>query len=221
MSNTQANEENKSTPALCMDNWFQIIRLLSGIMDKECPDDDDKAYFSSNIFTVQYQMAKFNENVTHVPSTPHSQDTPNPSSSPFFEKPTRIALFIYINMVLRKIPLGAVLHRNMAKQLISTLEISSHNLCRDWAPNLRLLLWLLFVGGAATTGSAEHSYFVRKLVLVALRLRLPSFDSFINILKETAWSKDFCTLHSATLWKEMISCMLEGLKSGEDSDRKV
>ncbi|KFY43765.1 hypothetical protein V495_03785 [Pseudogymnoascus sp. VKM F-4514 (FW-929)] len=123
MSNTQAGEDNESSLPFYMDNMFQTIRLLSGIIDKECPSDDEKAYFSSNIFTIQYQLVKFNE---------------------------------------------------------------------------------------------KHSYFVRKLALVALRLRLSSFDSFINTLKETAWSKDFCTLHSTRLWNEMSSCLFEGLESMED-----
>lgn len=216
MSNIQAGKDNESSLPLYMDNIFHTIRLLSSIIDKECPSDDEKAYFSSNIFTTQYQLAKFNENMTHVPSTSHSQDTSKPRSSQFYENPTYIALCIYINMVLRKLPLGIVLHYNMAKHLISALEVSSHNLFEDWALNLRVLLWLLFVGGAATTNRAEHSYFVRKLALVALRLRLSSFDSFINTLKETAWSKDFCTLHSTRLWNEMSTCLLEGLEFAED-----
>ena len=114
-----------------MDNRFQTIRLLSAIMDKECPDDDDKAYFSSNIFAVQYQLVKRKKDVTHVPNISYSECTPELYSSQLYENPIRIALFIYINVVLRKLPLGTVLIYSMAKHLILELEVSSHNLCQD------------------------------------------------------------------------------------------
>lgn len=40
------------------------------------------------------------------------------------------------------------------------LEIVGDQLILTWAPNLELLLWILFMGAAATIGRIERSYLV-------------------------------------------------------------
>ena len=179
---------------------LEDLRMLSHILDKRHYVDIERQYFISTIFSVQYQLTCFTERNA---IEDNRQDVQETRSSLFYRNSTSIGFCLYINMVLRKLPLQATLHSAMAEHIRSDLERSGDRLIPTWTPNLKLLLWILFMGASATIGRSEHSYFMRKMELVAIELDLWNLKDFIETIKATVWCEAFCLQQSKILWKEM------------------
>ncbi len=192
-------------PQLAMTDVLDKLRVLSHILDKKCTDSKELAYFSAAIFNTQYQITTFTTRNIFVEGHSYNLEASRTFSSLLYRNATSISFCIYINMVLRKLPLRAVLHVTMAMHLKSDLEKPGNELLHSWASNLELLLWVLFIGAAATTGSIERTYFMNHLKLVIMELRVTNFENFVRKLRLTVWSEAFCFPQSKVLWKEM-SC---------------
>ena len=190
-------------PQLTMTDVLENLRVLSHIMDNKCTDGKELVYFSAAIFNTQYQITTFTARNIFVENHSHNLEASRTFSSLLYRNATSVSFCIYINMVLRKLPLRAVLHCTMATHLKSHLEKSGNELLLSWASNLELLLWVLFIGAAATIGSNERTYFVNHLKLVIMELQVTTLESFVRKLRLTVWSEAFCFPQSEVLWKEM------------------
>jgi hypothetical protein len=115
---------------------------------------------------------------------------------------TRLAAYLYLYMALRELPRTTMINYTLARRLKGVLERNSADLLVVWKDDLHLLLWILFIGGAATLGSEERGYFVANLGRVITRMNLDTRDTFSGALKEVLWLNDFCDQEATALWNE-------------------
>ena len=95
-----------------------------------------------------------------------------------------------------------MINYTLARRLKGVLESNSADLLVVWKEDLHLLLWILFIGGAATLGTDERSYFVGNLRRMTTHMALDTLEVFRGALKEVLWLNDFCDQEAAALWKE-------------------
>ena len=190
-------------PQLAMTDVLDNLRVLSHILDNKCPDSKELVYFGATIFNTQYQITTFTARNIFVEAHSCKLEASRIFSSLLYRNATSISFCIYINMVLRKLPVRAMLHCTMAMHLKSELEKPGNELLLSWASNLELLLWVLFIGATGTIGSTERTYFINHLRLVITELHVTSFENFVKKLRLTVWSEAFCFPQSKVLWKEM------------------
>ena len=181
---------------------LEQLRVVSHLMDRGSLDESERAYFSSTVFLTQYQLTQFHGNGIFDASEWQNPYIASIYSSPNHDTSSCIGLCMYINIVLRKLPPKATLHYVMAKQLKCDLEKSGDDLVLTWGSDPELLLWILFMGAAATAGRLEHSYFVEKLAFVERKLQLSELEDFRKVLKATVWSDTFHSPQSTALWEE-------------------
>lgn len=96
-----------------------------------------------------------------------------------------------------------MINYTLARRLKGILEGNNADLLVVWKDDLHLLLWISFIGGAATLGTDERSYFVGILKMLISRMKLDTLERFGGALKEVLWLNEFCDQEAAALWKEM------------------
>lgn len=186
-----------------MTEMIKDLRVLSHISDTKSPNDMEKVYFSAAIFNTQYKLTTFTANNAFVELRLYDLEEPRIFSSLFCRNATSLSLCLYINMVLRKLPLRAALHSTMAMHVKADLEKTGSQLLLTWAPNLELLLWILSIGAIATNGRVERAYFIDCLELTVMKMRLMDQESFVKVLHLTVWSEGLCSLQSEILWTDI------------------
>lgn len=95
-----------------------------------------------------------------------------------------------------------MINYTLARRLKGVLERNNAELLVIWKDDLHLLLWILFIGGAATLGTDERVYFVGHLKRTISYMGLDTLESFGAALTEVLWLKDFCGPEAIALWKE-------------------
>jgi hypothetical protein len=115
---------------------------------------------------------------------------------------TRLAAYLYLYMALRELPRTTMINYTLARRLKGVLEGNNADLLVVWKDDLYLLLWILFIGGAATLGTDERAYFVGNLKRTISHMGLDTLDSFSDALKEVLWLKGFCDQEATAQCKE-------------------
>jgi hypothetical protein len=187
-----------------MINILREIRVLSQYLGNDSLTGSERVYFCSTILRTQYQLTTFSAENAFRKRQSQNEEPASIFPSLFYQASTSLSLTMYINIVLRKLPLRSSLHHTMTKHVKSNLEREEGlQLTLTWAADLELLLWILFVAAAATIDRVERSYFVQELKLVVKELRISTFVEYIKVLKVILRSDSFCFSQSLILWEEI------------------
>ncbi|PMD34554.1 hypothetical protein L207DRAFT_533877 [Hyaloscypha variabilis F] len=190
-------------PPSTMLDILREIRVLSRYLEKDSLIDSERLYFCTTILRTQYQLTAFSAENAFRKRQSQNEEPASIFPSLFYQASTSLSLTIYINIVLRKLPLRSSLHHTIAKHVKSNLEREGLQLILTWAADLELLLWILFITAVANIDRVERLYFVQELKLVVMELRILTFEEYIKALKVIVWSDSFCFLQSMILWEEI------------------
>jgi hypothetical protein len=98
---------------------------------------------------------------------------------------------------------------NVLAELVWRLKVSILGLGReigDFAMELSgVLLWILVLGGVASSDKPERPWFVSQLALIVRKLRLTDWDGVEDILESFLWLESACGKGGRELWDEVIS----------------
>ena len=178
-----------------MRDIFQTLRLLSHFMSRPSISPENQLMFTRGLYLVEYKLL--------VVLDQNSEDDliPLDRSSHLYGS-TRLAAYLYLYMALRELPRTTMINYTLAQRLKGVLESNSADLLIIWKDDLHLLLWILFIGGAATLSTDERIYFTGNLKRVIAHMNLDTLEAFSDTLKEVLWLDDFCGQEATTMWQE-------------------
>jgi hypothetical protein len=115
-----------------------------------------------------------------------------------------LAAHLYMHLAVRELPGTAKMHLNMLYDLKSSIAYDLSSLFFQASDaSLQVLLWILFIGAAASTDLDTRSFFVQKLQPVCTVLGLETEADFAGLLKGVLWLEGFCLDHCAKVWMEV------------------
>jgi hypothetical protein len=113
-----------------------------------------------------------------------------------------LAAHLFLHLAVRELPKTAKMHLNMLNMLkVIVPRDSGFILLQKSNAGLQIILWVLFIGAAATPGQTSH--FVGHLRQACLSLGLSHQEDFIRALKGVLWSDKFCELYCSVVWDEI------------------
>jgi hypothetical protein len=93
--------------------------------------------------------------------------------------------------------------QTLVRQLIAGLEaMDIESLSVDYSG---VLLWILVLGGIATLGKPERSWFVSNLALINVKRVKLDWNGVEDILKSFLWLESACSPGGRRLWGEVVS----------------
>jgi hypothetical protein len=117
---------------------------------------------------------------------------------------TLLAAHLYLHLAVRELPGHAKMHLKMLYSLQSCLLSTIMSFLPQASDaTLALLLWVLFIGAAASSDQVTRLFFVQNLQHVSAILGLQTRREFEEMLKEVLWLDGFCAEHCAKVWEEM------------------
>src|SRR5436190_10351461 len=172
----------------------QRLLILSKTMDQQDLSQEDRAFLSAGIATAQHDLANLLADLELDETT---------QVSSFTRKSSHLAVLIFINLSLRQIVPNAGIHYIMVGRLKAIMEEGGNNILSTWDSDLKRLLWVAFIGGAAAPKRPDKSFFVKILQQLRDSLLISSLRQFQDILKAFGWVKAFSAPHSIALWFAM------------------
>jgi len=183
-----------------MRETVRILRFLSGKKDvvllasgktDSLAIQTARAEFSNCVYLAEYRLLTLFE------------DVPENHESRIMRKPWQLGVYLYVHLALRELPGVLPVEQNLLKRLKGALEASS-DLFGIWTGNLKLLLWIVFVGAAASAdGRVERGFFVRLLGLLRVQIGIRSLVEFVDVLRSVLWFEAFYRPHAVALWGEV------------------
>ncbi|KAF2809470.1 uncharacterized protein BDZ99DRAFT_463264 [Mytilinidion resinicola] len=127
-----------------------------------------------------------------------------PSAEFDLSEPLRYAAHLFLHMAVRELPGKAKMHDGLLRRLRNALP-EYLNVAEMVASefSLGLLLWIYFMGAAASRKRADRAYFVAGLIQVSEAVAVESAGAFEGALKSVLWLDGFCKSRSSALWEEM------------------
>ena len=178
---------------------IKTVGKLSAIMENEETDEIARSYFSSNIYNLQHELVK-----DMAAASLNTLVNPESYTKTLQNHSVRISICIYINSILREIPIHPRMHLTMAERLKASIEQSGLEPLQLWEDQRALLLWILFVGASVVECGQERTYFVKHLVLVSMVMNLTSYEEFREVLERIAWVPKSCNGQAISIWEEII-----------------
>ena len=201
---TSANEpmqprfSDLSEVAWDMVEILETLHLISTAISSSQITNIDRKFISNSIYLVEHQLISLRQDSV-VSRSIIDLDIDLSGSLQY-------ASHLYLHLAIRELPGSAKMHTRLLNQLKNTLPTNLDYLIAV-APNssLRLLLWILFIGAAASRGKGEQTCFVTNLRQVSLALQIYGHEDFEWSLKGVLWLDGFCNSHCTTLSPEIFS----------------
>jgi len=125
------------------------------------------------------------------------------TSDPAIHSCCRLAALIYSNAVLFALPTHSAWNVGLTSKLRCLLDKYTYG---EWpAGTLDMLIWVLFVGGLASTRPREQSFFKQTLRKALHRKGDPSWSAVQAILTDFIWSCEACGSYAWDIWLSTIT----------------
>lgn len=124
----------------------------------------------------------------------------------YIQESSRIAALLYANRVLRAMPNNAAMIGQLLHLLMRCLQRT--NLDRRWGKYSELLLWVLFLGGTATTTAADHIWFVTQVTILAAALKLKSWMEVKGILERYLYPEHVLEKLCISFWEDIEAALV-------------
>jgi hypothetical protein len=179
-------------------NIIQLLRKLSSDLDRHKLSVANRLNASNNIYNLEYELLLLNK------SRP---EDPEPSSSAFYFEamPLQLAAHLFLWLAIREIPQTSELMYTLVQRLQRSLELKITVWWTSSLERLTWLLWILFMGGVASAGRIERTWFVRQMKIVCFQLDIMTKDDMRAYLVKVLWQDAFCADRCVSLWKDLES----------------
>lgn len=128
-----------------------------------------------------------------------------------------VAAILYLHLIIREIPRMARIHLPLTERLRLSVKRAFNTQVVE-GQILEFVIWMIFLGAAASPLGESSDYFINLLALISKTLGIHDKDQLRNRLKELAWFDDISDRYLAIVWAEMtatsrkreIGTMLDG-----------
>jgi hypothetical protein len=122
-------------------------------------------------------------------------------TSPCLYESIRHAAIIYSAAVTFPIPASTGIFQRLASLLENVLEELKLDPCWQLCP--KVLLWVLVLGGIASSDTVHRSWYVQHLVAVSDTLNLLMWDEVVGELANYLWLESACDTGGRLLWQDV------------------
>lgn len=184
---------------------FSLLRSLSSDLDPGHSETLDRPAASNMIYNVEYELLHINKE--------HAEDLElNECLYSFEAIPLKTAAHLWLYLVIREIPRTSQLLSRLVERLQDGLEIQLGGWWNSTYERQTWLLWMLFVGAAASAGRFERWWFVKELGMVCRILGIWHVEGLEDALKRVLWQDAWCKDHVQSLWNDVV--MMEETEGG-------
>jgi len=179
---------------------LQVLKIITAVRFSDPLAVFNRLALSDADYLLEYRLL----------SMPEEKESPDPELTAGIQQLFRLAVFIYIDKVLRAMPplnLGSIVSR-LTDTLRTTLSLDSDRLFNH--PDLNILLWTLFIGRVAGRNVGERRYLLGELVRVCGFLGLRRSAEFEKCLDEVGPALQPFKTECEEIWIE-----IEDFKSTE------
>jgi hypothetical protein len=114
-----------------------------------------------------------------------------------------LAAHLFLHLAIRELPKTAKMHLNMLNILEATVSRDSDFILLQRSnAALQIILWVLFMGAAASP--VQTGQFTKHLRQVCFSLELSHQADFVRALKGVLWSEKFCGHYCGVVWGEIF-----------------
>jgi hypothetical protein len=113
----------------------------------------------------------------------------------------RYTAIIYSVAVTFPLPPMTGIYSKLTGHLKSVLEESKLDLC--WKLYPKALLWVLTLGGIASSVTVHRSWYVRNLAAVSMALNISRWDDVADEMGQYLWLERACDIGGRKLWLEV------------------
>lgn len=114
----------------------------------------------------------------------------------------RYAALIYSVAVTFPLPPMTGVYDKLTARLKSVLEESKLDLC--WKLYPKTLLWVLTLGGIASSVTVHRSWYVRTLSVISAALNISTWDEVVEEMGQYLWLERACDAGGRKLWLDVI-----------------
>ena len=187
---------------------FSLLRHLSSDLDPARSESLDRQAASKMIYNVEYELLHLNKE--------HAEDLEPNQCLIFFEAiPLKVAAHLWLYLVIRKVPRTSQLFFRLVERLQDGLETQLGGWWSSTLERQTWLLWMLFMGGAASAGRYGRWWFVTEIGMVCRTLGIWNIEGLEDGLKRVLWQDAWCKDHVKSLWNDVV--MLEQTEGGSAS----
>ncbi len=115
----------------------------------------------------------------------------------------RHVAYIYSAAVTFPLPAMSGHFHKLAALLQPMLEASKFDICWRHCPTT--LLWILVLGGIASSETPERPWFVRSILMVTKVLKLNTWEQVTEIMEGFLWLDSACDAGGRILWAEVTT----------------
>jgi Fungal specific transcription factor domain len=183
-----------------MTDIFQVMRLLSLRIHNLPSELSKRILYDRGLYMSEYKLLVVLDSSDDVDD---GMATPNRNSHIYGS--CRLAAYLYLYIVLRELPISAVIVQTVLKRLKGILESANADLLILWTEDQHLFLWILYMGAVASIEAVEREFFVKVLRRLVGHMGLMTIEGFTAALKEVLWEPGFCERGPTTgcLWAEL------------------
>ena len=149
------------------------------------------------IYNVEYELLHLNkENAADL--------EPSECLYAFEAVPLKTAAHLWLYLFIRELPRTSQLLYHLVQRLQNKLEI---HLDGWWSSNYERqtwLLWMLFMGAAASAGRYERWWFVKEMSTVCRAMRIWSREELEEALKRVLWQHVWCQDYVKSVWNDIV-----------------
>lgn len=113
----------------------------------------------------------------------------------------RLAALLYVNMMLRQLPLNSACIVKMCENLRNALEKTRLDIA--WGSKSEYLWWSLFIGRTASTTQVGTLWYLSHMMIVAPMLNIIDWDVAKAALQRVAWPELLSDGQHEVTWKEI------------------
>lgn len=115
-----------------------------------------------------------------------------------------VAAILYLHLIIREIPRMARIHLPLTERLRLSVKRAFATQVIE-GQILGFVVWMIFLGAAASPPGESSDYFINLLALISKTLGIQDKDQLRNRLRELAWFDDISDRYLAIVWAEMAA----------------
>lgn len=123
-------------------------------------------------------------------------------SSVYLYEAVRYAAIIYSVAVTFPLPPMTGVYEKLTSLLKAVLEESRLDIC--WTIYPKTLLWILVLGGIASSVTLDRSWYVKNLAAVSAALNILQWDDAVQELGQYLWLERTCDAGGRSVWLEAM-----------------
>lgn len=163
---------------------IQTLRHISLSMDSSHSGILDRSLISLSIYEAEYSLNLLNGPMGGVGEYGNGQ--------PSEVVPLKIAAHIYLYLMIRELPGGSPVFRELTRRFRASLEAQTEQWWIASRDRQCWVLWMLYIAFAAAPEEPNKQWFLTKGLLLCEMLNLMARDELERILRGVLWNGSRC-----------------------------